>query len=164
MHCEYIKYEERNLKLDESDLLRMSRLVRNRVKVVLDDFKFIAVEFRHRRWRNILSIGSIEVAIECCFIKVTVFSLIKHRLSFVQRAGDASHVNVDLEIAFAIFWHQLDTLLMHVVVTIVALKSLLEQTSKELLAKLTNCWSRVRVNLKCVWNLHSRNCSRAAAI
>lgn len=60
-----------------------------------------------------------------------------------------------MEIILAIFWHKFNALFVDIVVTVVALKALLEETSKELFAILTDGWTSVSVNLEGVGDFHA---------
>jgi hypothetical protein len=138
----------------------------NGIEVVIVDLELVAVDLGHgRRW-NVLAIGTVEVAVERRFIEITVLRLVQHRLALVYRSRCAAHVVVvvGLESALAVFWHKLDAFLVHVVVAIIALHALLEQSAQELLAILAHSGSRVSVNLECVWDFHSRYRTRAASV
>jgi hypothetical protein len=140
------------------------RLLGNRIEIVIIDFKFVAIDFGHRGRRNVLAIGAVEVAVECRLVKIAVLSLVQHRLALVYRSRCAAQVVVvvRMESALAVLRHKLDAFLVHVVVTIIALHSLLKQPAQQLFAKMTNRRSRVRVNLECVRDFHSRYRTRAA--
>lgn len=137
----------------------MPGILRNRVKVVVNDLELVAVDFCHRGRRNVLSVGSGEVAVECGLIEIAVFGFVEHRVAFVERTGDTAMVAVVLEVAaaLAVFWHEFDALLVHVVVTVVALQSLLEQPAQQLLTALTHGRPRVRVNLEGVRNFYAND-------
>lgn len=144
----------------------MPGILRNRVKVVVNDLELVAVDFCHRRWWNVLSVSSGEVAVECGFIEIAVFGFVEHRVAFVKRPGDTAMVAVVLEVAaaFAVFWHEFDALLVHVVVTVIALQSLLEQPAEKLFAALTHGRPRVRVNLEGVRDFYTDDRSLATPV
>lgn len=147
-------------------LLWVSRLLWNGIEVVIDGVQFDTVDFCHRRWRNVFTIGSIKITVKSGFIKVTVFSVVQHRFSVINGTSNASNVAVviNLKVAFAILRDEFNAFLVHIIMAVIALHALLEESPKELLTVLTNCRSRVRVNLKSVRNFHSRNCPVAISI
>lgn len=67
-------------------------------------------------------------------------------------------MRIELEATFTILWYQFNTLLVNIVMTVVALHALLEETTEKLFAVLTNGRSSVRVYLECVRNFHPHNC------
>lgn len=148
------------------NLLWMPRLFWHSIKVIIIGFKLDSIDFCHgRRW-NVLPVSPIKVTVERGFIEITVFSFIHHRLSVVEWTSNTSMIAVlvELEATFTILWHEFNTLLMNIVMTVIALHALLEEAAEKLLTVLTNGRSRVRVNLECVRNFHSRNCPAAVAV
>lgn len=73
-------------------------------------------------------------------------------------------VVLEVAAALAVFWHEFDALLVHVVVTVVALQALLEQPAEELFAALTHGRSRIRVNLEGVRDFYANDRSLAAPV
>lgn len=134
----------------------MSRLLGHAVEVVAENLQLVAVDLRHGRRRNVLTVGAVEVAVERRLIEIAVLGVVQHRLALVDGAGTADVVvQFELDVAFAVLRHQLHALLVHVVVAVIALHALLEQPAQQLLAILTHRRSRVGMNLERVWNFHS---------
>lgn len=64
----------------------------------------------------------------------------------------------------AVFWHKLNAFFVNIIRTVITLKSLLEQATKQLLAVLTHSRSRIRMNLKRVRNFNTCSCACAAPV
>lgn len=145
-------------------LLGMSRLLGDSVEIIIN-FEFVSIDLAHRRRRHVLTIRTVEVAVERRLIKVAVFGLVENRFTIVGTSDTRTvMIEVDLIAALAILRHQFDAFLVHVVVTVIALHALFEQPAEKFFAELTNRRSCVRVHLKGVRYFHSRYRSRAAAI